>query len=166
MWLCQRCLPGTAPSRAGGQHGVGCLQAAAVMRSPTPLAGSPFCTGARLLRAPPQGRRARGRELPGWEGSGRQRTVPLPWLRARTWWSESQHLNPSRSERRELGCRPQCSSFGILLAAGALGGAAFPCALVHRGMRRGDKGLVRSQRPGKTARLPAGYRLPQLHPPW
>lgn len=32
-------------------------------------------------------------------------------------------------------------------------------------MRGGDKGLVGSQRPGKTARPRAGYRPPQLHPP-
>lgn len=33
-------------------------------------------------------------------------------------------------------------------------------------MRGGDKGLVGSQRPGKTARPRAGYHPPQLHPPW
>lgn len=41
------------------------------------------------------------------------------------------------------------------LAAGTRAGVAFPCALIHQGMRRGDKGLVGSQQPGKTARLPA-----------
>lgn len=116
------------------------------------------------LRASPQGRRARGLELPGWEGSVRPLVVPLPWLHARMWWPKSQRLNPSQSEQREPGCSPQRSSLGVFLAAGAPAGAAFPCALIHRGMRRGDKGLVGSQRPGKTARPPAGYRPPQLHP--
>lgn len=41
----------------------------------------------------------------------------------------------------------------------------FPAGQFGRECEGGDKGLVGSQRPGKTARPRAGYRPPQLHPP-
>lgn len=106
--------------------------------------GSPFPTGTCLLRASLW-------ECHAWAGLGRVSVTtdaPIAQLPAQMRWPESQCLNP---EYQEPGCSPRCSSLGIPLA-GAL--AAFPCALVHQGMRGRDKGLVGSQWPGRRLACP------------